>query len=319
MLPLSSPSMIRPLTPADAATYRTVRLRALWEQPPAFGSMPMDEPDTDTLAERLMPSRDGAVFGAFENEQLVGILKLTRSENPSERHRASLTGLYVMPSFRKQGLGRALVTTALAHAKTDTSLRRLTLGVVTTQEFALRLFESLGFHRHGLETESFSSAGVFHDEHLMSLDLNEFQATPHNPPHLNYRYATEHDCSLLAELNHQLILESGDPHPMKISEFRQQMRTWLTEGYRAVLFETQGSLTAYVLYRIHEDTVFILQFYITPSHRRMGLDQRAIELLQTEILPAGSRFKVKVPAEATQTAAFWRSLGYRDLTLILEK
>jgi len=38
-----APASVRVLTPADAEEYRVVRLYALHEQPPAFGSLPEDE------------------------------------------------------------------------------------------------------------------------------------------------------------------------------------------------------------------------------------------------------------------------------------
>lgn len=311
--------MIRPLTPADAASYRTVRLRALWEQPPAFGSMPMDEPDTATLADRLGPSRDDMVLGAFAKDQLVGILRLRRCENPSERHRATFAGLYVMPPFRGKGLGRGLVMAALERAKSDTSLRRITLGVVTTQEFAIRLYENVGFRRYGLETESFSSAGVFHDEFLMSLELRDFASVPGTPPHLNYRHATEHDCLLLAELNQQLIHEEGHRHRMTISELKQRLSGWLAGEHRAIIFETHGSLAAYVLFLEQAEQITVLQLFVMPAHRGKGLDRRAVELLHEEVWAPSKRMSVDVLTSNAKAVAFWRSFGYGDHALTLEK
>ena len=49
---------VRLLLPRDAAAYRLVRLCALEEIPPAFGSLPENEPDLSETVERLAASND---------------------------------------------------------------------------------------------------------------------------------------------------------------------------------------------------------------------------------------------------------------------
>ena len=163
---------VRLLVPADAAAYRQVRLRALAEVPPAFGSLPEDEPDLAQTAARLVASEDRCFFGAFQGEQLVGIVRLSRYEAANEKHRAYLGGLFVLPPFRRGGCGRALVRAALHRAAGLSTLRRINLSVVAQQEAAVRLYESLGFRRYGTEPEAFSRSGQFYDEHLMTLPLS---------------------------------------------------------------------------------------------------------------------------------------------------
>ncbi|MBW4581542.1 MAG: GNAT family N-acetyltransferase [Tildeniella nuda ZEHNDER 1965/U140] len=167
-----SPVSVRVLTPADAEAYRSVRLRALHEQPPAFGSLPEDEPNLSEIAARLAESDDRCFFGAFQDEQLIGIIRLSRYTAPNEKHRAYLAGLYVLPPFRCYGCGRALVRKALSWAANAPEIRRVNLTVVTQQEAAIRLYQSFGFRIYGTEQETFSRNGRFYDEHLMTLELN---------------------------------------------------------------------------------------------------------------------------------------------------
>lgn len=170
----------RILTPADAEAYRSVRLQALHEQPPAFGSLPEDEPNLSETAARLQESEDRCFFGAFQNEQLIGIVRISRYSALNEKHRAYLGGLYVLPSFRCYGCGRALVREALGWAAIapgitpgiTPGIRRVNLTVVTQQEAAIRLYQSLGFHIYGTEQETFSRDGQFYDEYLMTLKLS---------------------------------------------------------------------------------------------------------------------------------------------------
>lgn len=167
-----SPFCVRELTPADAEAYRSVRLRALHEKPPAFGSLPEVEPNLTETAARLVKSDDRCFFGAFQGEQLIGIIRLSRYSAPNEKHRAYLGGLYVLPPFRCHGCGRALVRKALSHAANTPGIKRVNLTVVTQQELAIRLYQSFGFRIYGTEQETFSRDGQFYDEHLMTLELN---------------------------------------------------------------------------------------------------------------------------------------------------
>ena len=92
----ASSASVRVLTSADAETYRSVRLQALYEQPPAFGSLPEVEPDLSETAARLAKSNDRCFFGAFQGEQLIGIIRISRYEEPNEKHRAYLAGLALL-------------------------------------------------------------------------------------------------------------------------------------------------------------------------------------------------------------------------------
>ena len=172
------PIGVRLLTSADASSYLSVRLRALREEPPAFGSRPEDEPDMLETVARLTASDERCFFGAFQEMQLVGIVRLSRYSEPNEKHRAYLAGLYVLPSFRRRGYGRALVGEALNRATNMPGIRRLNLTVVTQQTAAIRLYESLGFRIYGTEQETFSRAGQLYDEHLMTLALGGSQIMP---------------------------------------------------------------------------------------------------------------------------------------------
>ena len=173
-----APVHVRLLLPTDAATYRSVRLRALQEFPPAFGSLPEEEPDLPQTAARLTASDDRCFFGAFLGERLVGIVRLSRYEATNEKHRAYLGGLFVLPSFRGGGCGRALVGAALHQAANLPGLRRINLSVVAGQEAAIRLYKGLGFRLYGTEPEAFSKAGRFYHERLMTLPLPSDEHRP---------------------------------------------------------------------------------------------------------------------------------------------
>ena len=125
-------------------------LEAYTDAPTAF---------TSTRAERAPLPMDwwesrlerDTVFGAFESDRLVGVagLRLERRERTS--HKALLFGMYVAPSARGLGLGRALVDAALAHARALPEIRVVQLTVTKSNGPALRLYEACGFVRFGSE------------------------------------------------------------------------------------------------------------------------------------------------------------------------
>jgi RimJ/RimL family protein N-acetyltransferase len=166
--------IIRTLTPADVREYRVLRLAALHEQPPAFGTPAAKEEKLplDAIAARLQSTEDTYILGACADNVLVGTIRFSRFEEANEKHRGLMAGLYVRPDFRRLGIARALATEFLVRAKRNPDLRRIHLTVVTAQAAAIQLYKSLGFSIYETECEAFSDRGQFHDEHLMELLLN---------------------------------------------------------------------------------------------------------------------------------------------------
>ncbi len=171
MLRFCNDMQLRTLTPADVTAYRTLRLAALREQPPAFGT-PLGKEEklsVEKLALRLQPSEDGYILGAFADAQLVGTIRFARFKE-NEKHCGLIAGLYVTPDFRGRGVARTLLGEVLGRARA-LGLRRLHLTVVTGQSAAVRLYKSFGFSIYGTEREAFSNGGRFYDEYLMDLVL----------------------------------------------------------------------------------------------------------------------------------------------------
>ena len=92
-----------------------------------------------------------ALFGVFTGPQLTGIGGLNRQSGKTGR----LRRFYILPSHRRQGLGRLLLDRILTHAFTH--FRRVVLR--TDTEAADRFYRACGFRRiedlpgatHGME------------------------------------------------------------------------------------------------------------------------------------------------------------------------
>jgi GNAT superfamily N-acetyltransferase len=134
---------------------------------------------------------------------------------------------------------------------------------------------------------------------------------------LAWRHATADDTPLLASWNHQLIRDEGHRNSMNVAQLEERMRSWLQEGYRAVIF-TATDPVAYALYRVDPDQVYLRHLFVHREHRRRGIGRTALEILRREIWPTDRRLTVDVLCANTPTLAFWRAVGYRDYCLTLE-
>ena len=133
-----------------------------------------------------------------------------------------------------------------------------------------------------------------------------------------FRRATLDDCALLAEFNHQLIRDEGHRNSMTVPELEERIRGWLTSEYTATLFEEDREVVAYALYREEREEIYLRQLFVSRDRRRQGIGREAVEILRSTIWPKSKRLTVEVLVQNTAAVAFWRALGYRDYSLMLE-
>jgi len=137
---------------------------------------------------------------------------------------------------------------------------------------------------------------------------------------MEYRYAVESDAPFLAEINRQLIEDEWDGGGMSLERLEARMRRWLADDdYRALLFQENGTTVAYTLISVDEDTSYIRHFFVLHEHRGRGAGRRAMELLLNEIIPPTSRVTLDVLASNEAGRSFWRSVGFRDYAIRLER
>jgi ribosomal protein S18 acetylase RimI-like enzyme len=137
---------------------------------------------------------------------------------------------------------------------------------------------------------------------------------------MEYRYAVESDAPFLAEINRQLIEDEWDGGGMSLERLEARMRRWLAdEDYKALLFQEDGSTVAYTLISVDEDTSYIRHFFVMHEHRGRGAGRRAMELLLKEIVPPTSRVTLDVLASNAAGQGFWRSVGFRDYAIRMER
>src|SRR5206468_8644057 len=160
---------IRRLAPADALSFRTLRLRALREHPDAFTSSYDDDRDqpVEAAAARLAGH---AFWGAYQASELYGIVGLERETRAKNRHKAAVVGMYVAPEVAGQGVGRALLDALLAHARAA-GVQSLVLTVTEGNAAATHLYEAVGFRSFGVEPDAIRVVGRSYAKNHMHLHL----------------------------------------------------------------------------------------------------------------------------------------------------
>jgi ribosomal protein S18 acetylase RimI-like enzyme len=166
---------IRRLTPADAAVFQAFRLAALQDAPTAFGSSFQEEKDfpASVIEGRLALKADRGPFGAFQGEEMVGLVALGRENMKNLAHKAFIWGMYVKPGHRARGIAKALLQEALSLAKSVLEVLQVNLCVNATNVSAIRLYESFGFKSFGREPGAMPIKGELHDELHMVLRLTD--------------------------------------------------------------------------------------------------------------------------------------------------
>ena len=159
-------TVVRKLTAADAAAFQSLRLQSLRECPSSFASSYEEECEQtlSSIAERLAPRSDRAVFGAFLGDVLAGFVGLCRDSPRKLAHKAYIWGMYVAPAGRRSGMGRRLIAEALSAASSELRVRQVYLGVNARNEAALALYREMGFTEFGREACFMLVDGVAHDE-----------------------------------------------------------------------------------------------------------------------------------------------------------
>ena len=152
------------LEPANAKAYRQLMLEAYAQHPEAFvSSITQREKLPLSWWEAKLDDELSALFGAFVDSRLVGIVGLAFEPWEDARHKTTLFGLYVSQAFRGQGLGEHLVQAVVLLAEQEPETKVIELTVSANSDAALALYQRCGFAQSGLEDCAIRVGEAYYD------------------------------------------------------------------------------------------------------------------------------------------------------------
>lgn len=165
------PVRVRRLDATDAEAFQALRLRALRDEPSAFGSSVEEEQERtpEQVAAVLSGSPERVFFGAWHEQVLVGLVGVGREAARKERHIAHLRSLYVAPEARGHGVGLRLVDSALAQAFAWPGVEQILLSATAGNAAAIGLYRRAGFVQVGFVPHALRLGDVDADELIMML------------------------------------------------------------------------------------------------------------------------------------------------------
>lgn len=138
--------VIRQLTVADATEWWYLRISAAHDGARGAGRKPGGWSPGDLEALRLqLSSSDAKVLGAFGDDGSLMAVVSVMTRDAERSADEWLDEIYVMPAWRRRGLGRRLVMLAIALHEGNATLLRIRARASREHRAALALLRSVGF------------------------------------------------------------------------------------------------------------------------------------------------------------------------------
>lgn len=155
-------------SPSRWEEYKDLRLEALVNVPQAF----LDDLEvTENVPQEEWQRKMHNMWFAEVDGKWVGMVGAYQDEKTKLKHILNIVSVYVSPSFRGQGIAKALMLDVIATAKQNPEIKKLLLGVVTSQEPAIALYKSLGFIQVGYFKYAVKVGDEYFDDYYMELYL----------------------------------------------------------------------------------------------------------------------------------------------------
>lgn len=164
---------IRVLNEEDAGDLFKLRRGALLESPSAFLASPNDDlASSDDAVRALLKRGPESVVLGVGTAALIGMLGLHRhTQTTKAAHKATLWGMFVLPQWRRRGLGARLLAAAIGYARGLEGVATVQLSVNESATAARHLYETAGFTVWGVEPDAMRIHGRSEREHHMALSL----------------------------------------------------------------------------------------------------------------------------------------------------
>ena len=135
---------------------------------------------------------------------------------------------------------------------------------------------------------------------------------------LEFRYATQKDVGLLAEMNQQLICDEGHHNKMTLLQLEQRMTDFLRKEYTAVIVSSGNEDVGYALYREESEYVYLRQIFVKSKMRSKGIGCKMIKWLKNEPWKNFEKIRIEVLVDNTEGISFWHAVGFKNYCITME-
>jgi RimJ/RimL family protein N-acetyltransferase len=168
---------IRKLLPNESISYREMRLECLKNYPEYFTTNYQDEKTKDKLFFQPFieqSSTGNFVVGAFHNNNLVGISGFVRQESKKTDHGGMIIQVYVTPEYQGRNIGSDITKSTLNEAFKIDGVEQIEIGVVSSNEKAVRIYTNMGFQEYGMQKNFLKIDNMYYDHKMMMIFKNKF-------------------------------------------------------------------------------------------------------------------------------------------------
>lgn len=134
------------------------------------GEFRLTEADEKVFLQNMAAADNSVCLVAEAGGRIVGSLLLRGGERKAVHHSAEL-GITVARGWRNQGVGQALMQTAIEWARAGGVLKRIELRVFAANQPAIHLYEKFGFVEEGRRERAIFKYGRYYDDLIMRLLL----------------------------------------------------------------------------------------------------------------------------------------------------
>ena len=109
-------------------------------------------------------------WGVINDQKIVGNAQLDGGDLPTGMHRVDLS-IGILKEYRNKGWGERLLTEIIDWCKKNDSIHWIDLGVFSGNDYAMALFEKVGFQKVGYKEGCWLIDGKSISETLMSINV----------------------------------------------------------------------------------------------------------------------------------------------------
>lgn len=132
----------------------------------------VDEGTATRWAETWKTNGEESLFAiALSGDKMLGGLVLTRNSKATKNDHVRVLGMWIIDEYRQIGIGKNLMDYGLEWARSKKWLRKIILGVYSSNLRAVNLYFNYGFTVEGSIRGMALIDGEYVDEITMSLDL----------------------------------------------------------------------------------------------------------------------------------------------------